>query len=172
MVELKELFERRDAAFKKMSDGIMRSIPNVFGAAEQFIRQREGSTGALSWEDINYYDNEDYIMIIGVLAYEPGDVITLPNGMEFEVTEQTVEHFKRLLRLGIPYKLAATGSQDDVFDFLIQSAEEADAEESLEEQMVQLPVSDVDNTEFNLDDLTDEQREQLRLFALTSGGNN
>jgi hypothetical protein len=176
MADLRAMLERRDATVKQLNDAIIKAIPNVISGAERFIRAREGRSGTLRWEDITFFRDEDYIMLIGVLEYKEGDLIELPNGAEFEVTEHTTEHFKRLLRLGIPYDLAALGTEDDVIDFLFESARESEESEDvidldeLEKHLAQLPVAD--NPEFDEDALTDEQLEQLKLFTMTTGGKN
>lgn len=174
MAELKELFKRRDETVERLNNGIINAIPNVVDAAQHFVREREGTKGNLVWKDISLLESEGYVMLIGVLEYEVGEVVLLPNGMEFQLTEDTLEHFKRIIRLGVPYALAAEGSKDKVLEFFEQSAAEAEAE-ALEDDfddILQLPVSDVDNTEFDLDALTEEQKQQLKLFALSHGGNN
>jgi len=175
MTELKDLIERRDATVKQLTDAIIKSIPNVATGAEWFIRHREGRSGQLIWEDITYYEDQDFIMLTGVLEYSEGDVIELPNGVEYEVTKDTREQFKRLLRLGIPYDLATLGTEEDVIEFLITSAEEAEdvgepieASEELERALAHLQAAE--SPDFDVDALSDEQREQLKLFNLTSGG--
>lgn len=171
MAELKEMFTRKEEMYKKMVNIILETMPNVVEGARTYIRLTEGPAGDITWEDVSYFEHEQLIMLIGVIQYHPGDKVELVNGMEIEVTEQTSAYFRRLLRLGISYDLATSGSVDDVVDFLVQSSEQQDEEEP-DENLVQVPVSDVDNTEFDLDDLTEEQREQLRLFALSYGRDN
>jgi hypothetical protein len=173
VTDLKQLFKTRDEAVDKLTAGILKAIPNVIEAAQQFVRDREGTTGILEWKDVSYFEEDGYIMFIGLLEYQTGDTVTLPNGSYFELSEHNLDHFKRVIRLGVPYDLAASGTVEEVLKFLEASADDDSSEAQVElEEFLQLPVSEVDNTEFDLDALTDEQKEQLRLFALSNGGNN
>lgn len=176
MTDLKELFEKRDDVFRALTVKIMDSLANVIEGANLFVHHREESTGLITWEDVSFFEDEKIIMLIGVLEYSPGDVVYVSEGNHIEITENTASYFKRLLRLGIPYSLAISGTPEDVFDFLKQSAEKAAAEDDEEQELFfdasELPTGSVDVPEFNLDDLTEEQREQLRLFALSYGGKN
>jgi hypothetical protein len=170
MTEIKELFKQRDDAYTEQTHAIIKAIDNVTSGASQFIQHRENATPEPRWEDVSFMDDDDgYIILVGVLEYAIGDTMRLPNGAEVEVNEQTAEYFKRLLRVGVPYKLACEGTDKQVFEFLVKSAKEAETAGEEIEQMVQLPVSDVDDQPFDLDDLTEEQKEQLRLFALANG---
>lgn len=173
MTEIKTMFTERDEAYTKQTHAIIEAISNVTKGASQFIQHRENATPEPRWEDVSFIDDDDgYIILVGVLEYSVGDTMRLPNGEEVEVNEQTAEYFKRLLRVGVPYGLAKEGTNDQIFEFLVKSAEEAEAAGEEIEQMIQLPVSDVDDQPFNLDDLTEEQKEQLRLFALANGDPN
>lgn len=171
MANLKDMFQERDDALDRMTAAILEKVPNLVEASTSFIRNREGITGELNWRDISFFEDESYIMLLGVLEYEVGDTVTLPNGLEFDITEQTVNHFKRILRMGFPYQLATEGSKDEIYEYLEETElQHNQASEDEMREVLQLPVSDVDDTEFDLDDLTEEQREQLRLFAMSGGG--
>jgi hypothetical protein len=176
MTELKELFKNRDDVFQALTSQIMGLLTNVIEGANNFVHHREESTGDITWEDVSFFEDEKLVLLVGVLEYKPGDIVYVSEGSQIEVTENTASYFKRLLRLGIPYGLAINGTPQEVFEFLKHSAERVETEE-LEEQemfidMSELPTPPVDVPEFDLDDLTEEQREQLRLFALSYGGKN
>ena len=163
MTELKKLFERRDAAFKSITVDILDSLPNVLDACRRFVTDHGHHNGTLSWEDISYLQEEEVVLLVGIVQYNPGDIIEMPDGEKVKINEATAEYFKSMLRLGIPYKLATHGTTDDVYEWLTQHVEHRDGPEEIQQKTV-------DETDFNLDDLTEEQRQQLEMFAHLSGG--
>lgn len=176
MIELKTMFEQRENVYHKLTAAIIDTIPNVVEGARLFIESRETMSREPEWKDVSMIDeNGGYVVLVGILEYKIGDTLQLPTGATVEVKEETVEYFKRMLRIGIPYKMAMDGSKEEIRDYLIHTAEENDkeaeeAEQTLIEALTSQSEEDVDEAQFDMEGLTEEQQEQLRLFMLSNGG--
>lgn len=176
---LLELFEERDEMFKEITDKIYEEIPHVVEGARKFLLKQEGEeeVGNLSWEDISIYpDGEDpfgFLMLVGVISYRIGDTYVTTAGEKIEVTLSNVDYFRRLLRIGIPFDLVESNSVEAVTTFLEQTATE-DSQQATEtaEQIIRTIVdaaSGESESEFDLDELTEEQRQKLAMYS--EGGN-
>lgn len=172
MNDLKQLIEARDTEFKSKTKLILKEMIHVLRGTIKVLRlETEAANGNLVWEDVSLVHDEleddDFIMLVGAISYTPGESFTLPNGRDVKVTEDTVEYFRRLIRVGIPLSIAVDGDIDDVVEFLHKSIEEAEEDSGLI-----ISSLDDDSEEFDLDDLSDTQREALLLFSKTAGGRN
>lgn len=174
MNNLKDLFEKRDETYSEQTEVIIEAIPHVLEGAKKFIQEREPTSNDPEWKDISLMEEGDgYVILIGTLEYNVGDMLQLPTGDMVEVSEDTADYFKRMLRIGIPLDLAKKGTEDEVCQFLIKTAEEneqADDEEQALIEAIQQAQQTVDEEEFDTESLTEEQKEQLRLFTLSNGG--
>ncbi len=166
MSNITDLFKQRDALFAKATDNILEAIPHVLDGIVRYLNLRdEIQSGNLSWEEAMLFPSEDggesFIMIVGVISYNPGEKFELPDHRIVEINENTADYFKRLIRIGIPVTMAENGTDEDIFEFLkkTEDAENAPAPE---------PMSS-DPTDFDLTELTDEQRKALELFEQTAG---
>ena len=165
MSELKELFKKREDTFKTQSEEIFASVPNVLDGCKKFVTARGGDGDLLEWDNISYLDEQNVVVLIGTISYNPGDTVELPNGRRVVVTENTAEYFKAMLRLGIPYDLAIEGSSEDIFNFLTETieVEEISDEDPVPEEM----YLDSGDYGFNLDELDEEQRKAMEMFLKT-----
>lgn len=170
MTKLKEMFKKREEIQQTLLDSILKAMPNVLEAAEQFIGEVEGSTGNICWRDVEYTEGDNHVLLLGTMDYEVGSDVELPNGTVVRVTESTQEYFSRILRLGIPYDLAETGSVVDVYTFLSEAAERSEKTyEDQHEELLSLLQGTVTEDDFDLDSLTDEQKQQLQMFMMSAG---
>lgn len=173
MSELKELFTQRDEAFKTSTDEILATLATAIEGITKFLDGRnEVRGGNLSFEDVMLFsgmeeNEEGYVMLVGVISYAPGQTFTLPSGEVVAVTDFTADYFRRMLRIGIPYKLAVEGSMEDIVKFMEETAVQ-------EQEMVDAVDAslDEDRSEFDLSELTDEQKEALMLHMRSSGNKN
>lgn len=174
MAELRELFKKREEAFKTQSEEIFASLPNVLDGCKRFVAHRGGDAEMLEWDDVNYLpkdendeNDREIVVLIGTISYNPGDSVTLPSGERVVVTENTVDYFKAMLRLGIPYELAVNGTSDQIYQFLdetikVEHIEETDGHEPELEMVEDTPQPN--SSGFNLDDLSAEQRAAVAMF--------
>lgn len=169
MSELKELFDRRDNEHKKATKIIFKSLQNVVEGISEFIganEEEEEPVGHFSWDDVVYLFNEvsletnGLVLLMGSLSYSIGSKVPMPNGEIVEINEETVEYFKRIIRIGVPFTLAETGTKEEVVEFLQSSVqqEEGPAEET-----------EMDISDFLVEDLTEEQQQALKMFSHLSG---
>lgn len=175
MTELKELFKQREETFRTLSDQIFDSLPNVIDGCKKFVTFKGADDQLLDWEEVKYVEEHQVVVLIGSLAYKPGDTVTLPNGEKITINENTAEYFRAMLHIAIPYKLATTGSVEEVYDFLIETMDFSEADGaivSMEEEDQKQFLADTEN--FNLDALTEEQRAQLNMAMASNktGGKN
>lgn len=163
MTELKELFKEREEAVNRLSDQIFDSIPNVIDGCVQFIKEKGADEDQLEWEGVHYDEDRDVVLLLGNVTYKPGDTVKLPNGEEMVVNDNTAPYFQAMLRLAIPYKIVVEGTIEDVYEFL-KSTVEYEEEEHVEVQRGDLE-SIGSASEFDLDELTEEQKKQLEMFT-------
>ena len=155
--KLKELFDERDRVTTELTTKIIDAMPNVLEGARQFIVSHDGAPGHLSWEGISLFNEEGgFVLLVGAVSYDPGDEIKLPNGKSVVVSQDTTDYFRRLIRIGIPMNIAETGTVSDVFKFIQESTKFQEFEED--------PMEVIENAEFDLEELTEEQRAALNMF--------
>lgn len=165
MTNLKEMFNRRETITKNLLDQIVRELEDVLDATQDFIRERAGSDGVVQWEDITYDKDDGLVTIVGMLEFLPGDVIELED-KTITITEQTQEYFKQAFRLDLPYDLVNEGTYDHVTTFLQEAAiTHIDATDGDNGGGDNSPPTEVDLSDFDVDSLTEEQKEQLLLFS-------
>jgi len=163
MSDIKKLFEQRQEAFNNLSREILEKLPNVLEASRQFVVDSGSTHARLQWQDISYFEEQDFIIILGTLEYSPGETVLLPGGESVTVTEDQAEYFKSVLRLGVPYRLAEHGTTQEIYEFLKTASE-------MEEDPTETIESVRDNTEFDLEELTDDQRKALEMAQFIKGG--
>ena len=160
-IDLKELFKKREEEYETLSKEILDSMPNVLKGCAMFIVARGGNAANLEWDNVAFHEDRDLIMLVGSVKHDIGDVVVMPNGMQAQVDEENIEYFKSMLHLGIPFKLVNEATAEDIKNFM---------EETLDTDEHEIEASaDVD---FNLDELTEEQKEKLMMFAHPEGSDN
>ncbi len=156
MNKLEQLFQTRDKQYKSNTDRILKSLDSVITGVVQFLGMKEElAQGQLTWQNIQM--QQDVVMLIGIIEYPPGSKFATTQGETMVVSKENKDYFKRILRLGLPLDLVAKGSAEDVVEFL--SGVDKNAEEQVE--YVELPAELAGIQDFNLDDLTAEQKKAL-----------
>lgn len=184
MKDVKALLTRRDNLFIDQTNNVISHLEPITAGIKQFLVGVDPSYdgGDFVWEDIGMYD-EDLLMLIGKVVY--------PVGHEYEVDDKWMvidaenqNYFSRTLRIGLPITIVNLGEPEPVVDFLsklrssnsvtLQSdpnAAEAEAEIAEKEKKIKTVTAKTKNkkdaTDFDLDELTDEQRASLELFKRT-----
>lgn len=178
MSKLVKLFEAREEVLTISTEAIFEQLSNATQGIEKYLELGEQlSGGSLTWDEAVFLealegesDPVGYIILSGIIAHDPGQSFTLPTGRVITVTEATAPYFRRMLRIGIPHKIASEGSVDDVVQFMQEVEKELPARTDLSDEMLDM-VSSPETAQFDLDDLSEEQRQMLR-YAITPGTKN
>lgn len=158
MNKIERLFKQRDKTYQTHTDRILKSLSAVIDGVVQFLHlTKELAQGQLTWQNIQM--QKDVVMLIGIIEYPPGATFATSQGDQMVVSKENKDYFTRILRLGLPVDLVEKGNAEDVLKFLSS----AEAEEKTE--VVELPENLAGIQDFDLDDLTDEQKITLLVRA-------
>lgn len=186
MAELKDLFSKRDKEYQDRTQEIFKRISTVTKALSEFLRKSDNEVerGKISWKDISLVNN-NFVTMVGVISFQPGQEVTTSEGEKVTVTKDTADYFKRVIRLGIPYKLVVEGTKEEIFQFITNREKEereqaqqavgafAEAAQWNEGDMfMQSPISSIDNQPFDLNALSEEQKKMLKLSVLAGQASN
>lgn len=187
--ELHKLFESRERSIKRATRRIFKAIPSILeGVNEHLINQGEVGSGDLRWEDVALLNHANesvgkFVMLIGVIELETGVEHMMPSGEIIKITEENKDHFKRLIRVGVPVRFAEQAPAD-VTKFLQEVARKA-AEIQQEQQEMNLSDEDFNSAmdfieqlepnskpqeDFDLEELTKDQKESLLMFSKINEG--
>ena len=186
MVDIRKLIEKRDNLLNEQTKNIKTHLGNVTKGVRDFLTSLDASylPGVFQWEDISIYKDEheeDLLMLIGIVTYEPGTDLML-DGKLVVVDEENKDYFSRVLRIGVPFSIVDQDSAEAVTTFLdkLKTAVGQDVIEDLDEttelieqdfvkeqEAKKVPVQKANSFDFDLDELTDEQIAALRLYNLT-----
>ena len=163
MEDLKTLYEKRDKRYTKESKKIFKLINTMMECVTNHLSDMDESIfqGNISWEETSLMD--DMVIIIGMLSYDLGDVIDV-GGIEINVTEDNIHELQQMLHMAVPIKLVEEGDSKKITAYL----QTITSQHNVDVDVVELPHSGLDN-EFDLSELSEEQRENLRLSTLKSG---
>lgn len=158
MDELENLFIKREKEYEANTTEILLNIKTVTKAAKTFLEiyiNKDYITGDIQWKQVYLVDG--YLLVFGIWRFDLGTT-TIVDGEMLTITKELAEDFRRNIRVSLPAKMASS-SHDDVVNFLRMINEESDGEENES-------FSDTDTTEFNVDNLTDDQKASLLLHTL------
>lgn len=164
--ELESLFEYRDKIVREASEQIFSKISHVLGGIDLFLSRTDQAyaSGSMSWEDVQYMEDNDIIVVFGILSFVPGSKFDL-NGKIIEITEANADAFQRMVRIGVPIGLASTGTEEDVIKFLggVEQRHEALDENNVRNLASEMPAlpRKKKQDDFNWGELTDEQKRFL-----------
>jgi len=173
-MNLRQQFHQRDRTFSKHTKAILDALVDVTNGASEFIKSLPDSFykhGTVVWEDVSLV--KDYIMLVGVLRYENGTTFMFKNEM-IEITEANKEYWQRVMRVGVPLDIIESGTKEDIIQFL-QSVYDAELNEvnelikEIEEEFYSSDDESKEEEEFDLDQLSEEQRKQLQMFRGNGG---
>ena len=169
MTDLLHIFKQRDDHYTKMTDLILEVLndPIIEGTKEFLQSQESQLNGILEWDEITLIDG--LIILIGVMTYSPGTTITLGDGKVVVVSEQNVDYFNRVIRVGIPLQIALEGNKADVISFLQKTLDEpSNSETESSDKNLNNKSSIAAINDFDLEQLTEKQKSAL--FVFNSGG--
>lgn len=179
--KLKNLFKRRTEFVKQCNEKILSELDHVVKAVERFLSKNDigKSSTPLNWEDV-MWTNE-------IFPDQGGMLILVAT-----IDEQYQTSDSNVVRIMIPFQKATTESSEQIEQFLYENAVYRDYQDDqlgqLEgiESFIDVEEDDEDDIQqdeaatkakqaqalteqqFDFDQLTDEQREQLNLFFKTA----
>lgn len=163
--ELETLFEYRDKVVKEASNRIFGKIQHVLGGIDVFLSETDKAyaNGSISWEDVQYMEDNDIVVVFGVLSFVPGSKFDL-GGKTIEITEDNAGAFQRMVRIGIPIGLASEGTPDQIVQFLggVEQRHESLDDNNVRNLASELPaLPQKKSKDFDWEQLTEEQRKAL-----------
>ncbi len=169
MVDIKTTIAQRDKLFNDQTHIIFDRISHTLDGIQDFLVHTDPSyeLGIFYWEDVSTF--EELLMLVGIVKYKAGDTVIL-DGEMIKVTDENCKYYDRILRIGIPLSVVKEQKSEAVYDFLSQLHTAINEEPQLTEPTGQdTTTTNNHNTEtynndeyqFDLDTLSDEQKEKL-----------
>lgn len=112
---LSQLLVKREKIYKETTIKILQVLKNVFAAAHEVLDDE--TNNFIEWVHVEQPTSE-HIVIIGMCMYPVGYTITTPDGNEIEIDKENREYFGRVIKLGMPIKLAEEGKITEISEFL------------------------------------------------------
>lgn len=175
--KLKQLFDERERTNNEVTRQIFNQIEHVTSAVESYLKLSDNvQDGTFTWEDVAYsseaHQDEGGLVILVGSVYYGGEPINF-------------------IRIAIPFDQAVESTTDDIVQFLENNSlnndqvdddqlsvlddEDRILEQQDGESLVE-PSSDQEQASwgqsFDLDQLNEHQKEQLRLHSLAAESNN
>ena len=163
---VRELFTARTTAFEKATSEILQNMQAVQEAIHEYmcIDEIEKRNGSLIWEEASLVGTgkDSLIILIGVVSFPAGSVLDLGDGKSIKVTKDTEPYFRKIIRAGIPLSVAVK-TKKQILKYLEKTEEEERKDQ--EETLDKLFQSEV---EFDLSQLTDEQRKAYETSTIVT----
>lgn len=181
---VRDLFIERAKSFAENTSKILISMEGAMSGIHEYMGFHTAfAQGAiLEWHEIALTGSveDGLIIMVGLLVYPPGSTVELRTGEKVEVSQNTTEYFKRLVRIGLPMKYAAA-SKEEVIAYLKDADQENQKELEAEKEAITESFGKKEETkpaavkkqndtitsgdDFDLTQLTEEQRKNLFLSA-------
>lgn len=158
--DLITIFEEREEMLASTSKLIFGRIHNITAGIDTFLSKTDDAyaSGYVTWEEVQYNSEEDLVVIYGILAFEVGATFQISDS-EITISNENMEMFKRMIRIGIPIHIVKNNSEKETIDFLETVNQQNQSLRSINTDNIAPPKES--DKEFNLDELTDEQRQAL-----------
>ena len=116
-MKILELFRQREESYKRFTQDLLHELKNVIDVIHQMLDDE--TTKYLTWKMVEKTgpEMEDIIVIIGMSTFPIGYNLQVDSGEFIEVTEDTQEFLQRVIRVGIPIKLAVEGTPDEIKNY-------------------------------------------------------
>lgn len=173
MTKIQKLFDRRAETYAKYSDAIMDAItPNVVAAVIEHLHLTPDEIRLLQWTSISII--EDHLLLQGHIRNEEDiKLLRVPIPMMMVESASKEQVLDYLMKLESEFQKQYEDiygkelSLEDLQDLEAEGMQVIDANELLDvlDGPVNVPVESFEDFEYN--DLTDEQRERLRLSILS-----
>jgi hypothetical protein len=164
MEDLKLLFKKRDEHHSKETLKIFKQINTTLGCVSSYLYETDPSIsqGIMSWEDLSLVD--DLVILVGMVTYEVGTEINL-GGLIITVDEENLEDLQSFIHMSVPLALVEEDDEDKLMDYLFSQDNEGAGEVS---SLGNIEPAKQD-LEFDLSELTEEQRQALKLTTPKGG---
>lgn len=168
--DIKQMFQQREAVYKTATNHIFNHLDTMFDGLQQIIKQNHNpNQPEVDWHDVLYKETEHnpdgIIVVFGCIYFSEGTQLTLPSGEQITVTDEQQDYFTYPLKIMIPYDIAVEGSVEDVVIYVQQLLEQQKMaiQQYMDEQQSDTsdPLPEESLQGFNLDDLSDEQKQNL-----------
>ncbi len=184
---VQNLFFQRAEKFNEKTAEILARIPQALEAFADIIEEQETfkTGGVLRWNEISLVaagSDDPLMIIVGIVTFPVGAEVLLATGEKVKVTQDTVQYFPpRLIRIGLPVKMAES-SKEEIKAYIRQADEEQkkemeevkeavkealgieeDAGTSVPVKVVKKKDSVTTTDDFDLTQLTEEQRQNIVL---------
>lgn len=164
--QITNLFMQRDNVLREISKKIFENINHVLTGIDVFLSRTDKiyNMGHISWEDVQYIEENDIIVVFGVLAFIPGSRIKIGES-EIEINEQNAGAFQKMVRIGLPLNVVAQDSEDEVVKFLngVPQTEQRLEQNNVKDIRQIAPFNQGPQPDFLWDQLTEEQKKALIL---------
>ncbi len=163
MNNLKNLYSKRDEVFADRTYEIFEKIDTTLSCVTVFLTDIDDlvAQGVIAWEDTSLVD--DFVIVIGTVQYNLDDVLTIGD-KKIKLTLDNLTQFERVVHMSIPYNLVLENDKDNIIEYLYSIGADLDNDFST----MQIPVV---NTDFDLTELSDEQRQSLMSNPTTKHDN-
>ena len=191
--KIERLFKRRQSTFDKYSQAILDAItPNMISAITEVLGFTDEELTRLEWNNVRLVDG--HILVSGAIMYRAGEDIIADDGEEvITLDDTTALILNKLVRIALPIQLVETYSREEIVAHLkemekkykkeyqdvygsdptVHQLDISDYEgDTMEEKLASAVRSTMQNPklpeveEFKYGELTDEQKESLRLSSL------
>lgn len=160
MKRLSDIINERDIKFKDLTMEIFQIMDLSIECVEEFLGGNDPmfDIGYFSWNDV--FLEEGLVTILGIVSFDDGTVVETDEGT-VNITSDNIEYFERVVRMVLPYELVASGNKEEIMDFL-QQLQTSGKGDDFNDIIKNAPEPQVD---FDLSDLSEEQRESLLLYT-------
>ena len=163
MKDIRQLLKQRDNLYRNQTIAAFDSVHEVLEGVEEYLSSVDPSYGfgTFEWEEIAIHEQDGLLMLLGFVNYEPNQEF-LMGGELVEITKENKDYF---LRIGIPLPVALQNDKDDVIQFLLNLNSAVAEEEPIDKPIpIKIKPDTDEDLEFDLDELTDEQKAALDMF--------
>ncbi len=134
-----ELFELRFKTYESTTKDIYKAMVPAVQGIEQFMQfdQLKKDGAELQWDDIELavIENEQVLILIGLIFYPVGTEVKMENESIVKVTEDTAPYFRRLVRVGLPLSMTTKSKEDVVTYFEKMEKEEEQLAKDLADEL-------------------------------------
>ncbi len=167
------MFKERDTQFEQCCAEIKEYLkPTLEGLETFFNLTADKEAGWFSWEVFEIDQEVEDLLIVGTVRYNPGDILVYGD-QPLEVTEANAHLLERIFRFVVPVQVADKQSSAETIKHMekVIDANPGDAEqaEQIQGGMKVTDEPELAPPEFDLEGLTDDQKEKL---FLTTGFKN
>lgn len=151
---LSQLLVKREKMYKETTIEILQVLKNVFAAAHEVLDDE--TNNFIEWVHVEQ-PTPEHIVILGMCMYPIGYTVTTPDGNQIQINEENREYLGRMIKVGMPIKLAEEGKITEIVQFMKEHADES------------LPTQERDSG-FSSEGLTKEQLQQIEFLSHQTKG--